>query len=78
MKRPAGRMFTADECEQYGRCLRCEWHPPTQGHAPTCPNFPIRWLSKADRPDTRTTSTTDRAGARNADELVLDLEGNTN
>lgn len=34
------RFFTPAECARLGRCPICEWHPPTQGHAPTCPHWP--------------------------------------
>lgn len=31
-------LFTPEQCQSYGRCDRCGWHPPTQGHHGACPN----------------------------------------
>lgn len=37
MTEPMPGVLTREERIQYGRCLICEWHPPTQGHHPDCP-----------------------------------------
>ena len=30
-------LFTRRRRVELGRCVRCEWHPETQGHHPYCP-----------------------------------------
>ena len=29
--------WTAERRRELGRCIRCEWHVETQGHADDCP-----------------------------------------
>lgn len=74
--KPAGRIFTAAEINQLGRCHHCEWHPPTQGHAPTCPEFPIIWL-KNQRTYPTATAPTDTPSTATAagEDALFDVEG---
>lgn len=38
MSDPAIRLlFTPEQLKSYGRCDKCGWHPPTQGHHQDCP-----------------------------------------
>lgn len=36
------KVFTPAERRAAGRCMDCEWDPPTQGHHELCPAKPGR------------------------------------